>query len=88
MRQEQGKSYTKSSRAATNSSAVPRRPASRPSKRPFAEAALVVEAATVPLLLVPEAAVAVGADVITWFEPGFVAVTVTWAARLEAVAWL
>jgi len=37
---------------------------------------------------VPEAEVAVGAEVMTWFEPGFVAVTVTLAARLEAVAWL
>jgi hypothetical protein len=37
---------------------------------------------------VPEAVVAVGAEVMTEFEPGFVAVTVTCAARLEAVAWL
>jgi hypothetical protein len=37
---------------------------------------------------VPDATVAVGLIVTTWFEPGFVAVTVTFAATEEADAWL
>lgn len=39
-------------------------------------------------LPVPVAGAAVGFTVTTWLEPGFVAVTVTFAARDEAVAWL
>lgn len=41
--------------------------------------------ATVPVAAATDA---VGFRVTTWLEPGFVAVTVTFAAREEAVAWL